>query len=110
MSEGMADATTVPDPRPGAPAAGLGPSQLQQLRALGGWRSTLALLGPAFVAAVAYVDPGNFATNIAGGAKYGYLLLWVILGANLMAMPTLADRYWINIAIRLAPRITQSSR
>ena len=86
MSEGMADATTVPDPRPGAPAAGLGPSQLQQLRALGGWRSTLALLGPAFVAAVAYVDPGNFATNIAGGAKYGYLLLWVILAANLMAM------------------------
>ena len=47
---------------------------------------TLALLGPAFVAAVAYVDPGNFATNIAGGAKYGYLLLWVILAANLMAM------------------------
>jgi manganese transport protein len=46
----------------------------------------LALLGPAFVAAVAYVDPGNFATNISGGAKFGYLLLWVILGANLMAM------------------------
>ena len=45
-----------------------------------------ALLGPAFVAAVAYVDPGNFATNIAGGAKYGYLLLWVIVAANLMAM------------------------
>ncbi len=44
------------------------------------------LLGPAFVAAVAYVDPGNFATNIAGGAKYGYLLLWVILAANLIAM------------------------
>ena len=49
-------------------------------------RHGLALLGPAFVAAVAYVDPGNFATNIAGGAKYGYLLLWVILAANLMAM------------------------
>jgi manganese transport protein len=43
-------------------------------------------LGPAFVAAVAYIDPGNFATNIAGGAKYGYLLLWVVLSANLMAM------------------------
>src|SRR6185295_5394796 len=43
-------------------------------------------LGPAFIAAVAYVDPGNFATNIAGGAKYGYLLLWVVLAANLMAM------------------------
>jgi manganese transport protein len=43
-------------------------------------------LGPAFIAAVAYIDPGNFATNIAGGAKYGYLLLWVVLSANLMAM------------------------
>jgi manganese transport protein len=46
----------------------------------------LALLGPAFVAAVAYVDPGNFATNISGGAEFGYLLLWVILAANLIAM------------------------
>jgi manganese transport protein len=44
------------------------------------------MLGPAFVAAVAYVDPGNFATNLQGGAKYGYLLLWVVLLANLMAM------------------------
>jgi manganese transport protein len=44
------------------------------------------MLGPAFVAAVAYVDPGNFATNISGGAKFGYLLLWVILAANLLAM------------------------
>src|SRR3954451_5955931 len=43
-------------------------------------------LGPAFVAAVAYIDPGNFATNIAGGSKFGYLLLWVVLGANLIAM------------------------
>ena len=56
--------------------------------ALQGPRSAaaLALLGPAFVAAVAYIDPGNFATNIAGGAKYGYLLVWVIIAANLMAM------------------------
>ena len=44
------------------------------------------MLGPAFVAAVAYIDPGNFATNIAGGAKYGFLLVWVIVLANLMAM------------------------
>jgi manganese transport protein len=43
-------------------------------------------LGPAFIAAVAYIDPGNFATNIAGGAKFGYLLLWVVLSANLIAM------------------------
>jgi manganese transport protein len=49
-------------------------------------RGVLAMLGPAFVASVAYVDPGNFATNIQGGAQYGYLLLWVVLAANLMAM------------------------
>jgi manganese transport protein len=44
------------------------------------------LLGPAFVASVAYVDPGNFATNFSGGASFGYTLLWVIVAANLMAM------------------------
>ncbi len=46
----------------------------------------LPFLGPAFVASVAYIDPGNFATNIQAGAKFGYMLLWVILGSNLMAM------------------------
>jgi manganese transport protein len=46
----------------------------------------LPFLGPAFVACVAYIDPGNFATNIAGGSKYGYTLVWVIVAANLMAM------------------------
>ena len=51
-----------------------------------GIRKLWPFLGPAFVAAVAYVDPGNFATNIAAGAQYGYLLLWVILTSNLMAM------------------------
>ena len=51
-----------------------------------GLRALVPFLGPAFVAAVAYVDPGNFATNMAGGAQYGYMLLWVVLAANLMAM------------------------
>src|SRR5438270_3136153 len=46
----------------------------------------LPFLGPAFVACVAYIDPGNFATNIAAGSKFGYLLVWVIVAANLMAM------------------------
>src|SRR5215467_9050422 len=46
----------------------------------------LPFLGPAFIASVAYIDPGNFATNIQGGAQFGYLLLWVILASNLMAM------------------------
>ena len=43
-------------------------------------------LGPAFIACVAYIDPGNFATNVAGGSKFGYTLLWVIVASNLMAM------------------------
>jgi manganese transport protein len=52
----------------------------------GSLRGRLLLLGPAFVAAIAYVDPGNFATNFSAGASYGYLLVWVIVAANLMAM------------------------
>ncbi len=48
--------------------------------------SLLPFLGPAFIASVAYIDPGNFATNIAGGAQFGYILLWVIVASNLMAM------------------------
>jgi manganese transport protein len=51
-----------------------------------GLRAVLPFLGPAFIAAVAYVDPGNFATNMAGGSRFGYMLLWVVLAANLMAM------------------------
>ena len=51
-----------------------------------GVRAVLPFLGPAFIAAVAYVDPGNFATNMAGGSRFGYALLWVVLLANLMAM------------------------
>ncbi|MGZ4399039.1 MAG: Nramp family divalent metal transporter, partial [Gaiellaceae bacterium] len=61
-------------------------SALERLLAKGRLRATLAMLGPAFVAAIAYVDPGNFATNVQGGARFGYLLLWVVLAANLMAM------------------------
>src|SRR5881394_3781809 len=59
-------------------------------RVLRGERATgfriLPFLGPAFIACVAYIDPGNFATNIAGGSKFGYTLVWVIVAANLMAM------------------------
>jgi manganese transport protein len=51
-----------------------------------GLRAILPFAGPAFVASVAYVDPGNFATNIQAGARYGYGLLWVVLLANLVAM------------------------
>jgi manganese transport protein len=52
----------------------------------GGLRAYLAFVGPAVVASIAYMDPGNFATNIQAGAKYGYGLLWVVLLANLIAM------------------------
>src|SRR2546428_6473415 len=46
----------------------------------------LPFLGPAFIACIAYIDPGNFATNIAGGSRYGYTLVWVIVASNLMAI------------------------
>jgi len=71
-------APTAPPPLPESP--------LRRIRGRGRVTGGVALLGPAFVAAVAYIDPGNFATNIAGGAKYGYMLVWVIVAANLMAM------------------------
>lgn len=51
-----------------------------------GLKRFLPFLGPAFIAAVAYIDPGNFATNIASGSQYGYLLLWVILASNIMGI------------------------
>ena len=62
------------------------------------YRRLLPFLGPAFVASVAYVDPGNFATNIQGGAQFGYLLLWVITASNLMAMLTQALSAKLGIA------------
>ena len=82
--------TAPPPPPVDAPAAAAvvlpPPSTLESIRARRGLRGILPLLGPAFVAAIAYVDPGNFATNIAGGAEFGYTLLWVVLAANLMGM------------------------
>ena len=71
-------------------------------------KNTLArlfpFLGPAFIASVAYVDPGNFATNIQGGAKFGYLLIWVIVASNLMAMliQTLSAKLGLVTGMNLA--------
>jgi manganese transport protein len=64
----------------------------------------LPFLGPAFIAAVAYVDPGNYATNIQGGAQFGYLLLWVVVASNLMAMliQTLSAKLGIATGLNLA--------
>ncbi|MGI8696777.1 MAG: Nramp family divalent metal transporter, partial [Mycobacteriales bacterium] len=62
------------------------PSALDRIRARGRIRGGIAILGPAFVAAAAYVDPGNFATSIAGGAEHGYALVWVVVVASVMAV------------------------
>ena len=66
-----------------------------------GFRGLWPFLGPAFIAAVAYVDPGNFATNMAAGAKFGYLLLWVVLAANLMAMLVQSMSAKLGVATRM---------
>jgi manganese transport protein len=64
----------------------------------------LPFLGPAFIASVAYMDPGNYATNIQGGAQFGYTLLWVIVASNLMAMllQTLSAKLGIATGMNLA--------
>jgi manganese transport protein len=86
--------SALPLPEPGG-SNGLGQlpeaepaarSGFRLLRARGRFRGSVALLGPAFVAAVAYVDPGNFATNFSAGSQFGYGLAWVVVVANLMAM------------------------
>ncbi|MCL1632675.1 Nramp family divalent metal transporter [Sporolactobacillus sp. CPB3-1] len=58
----------------------------QAVGATKGWRQMLPFIGPAFIAAVAYIDPGNYATNIQAGSQFGYLLLWVVVISNLMAI------------------------
>src|SRR3989449_11526485 len=76
----QADGASLPNPRIQLAArnAILGKSR--------GVRAILPFLGPAFIASVAYIDPGNFATNISGGAQFGYMLLWVVVASNLTAM------------------------
>ena len=70
----------------------LGNAQVSESRSLDsilskkGLKKLLPFIGPAFIASVAYIDPGNFATNIQGGSQYGYMLLWVIVISNLMAI------------------------
>jgi len=69
-----------------------------------GLRAILPFIGPAFIACIAYIDPGNFATNVQGGAEFGYTLLWVILLANAMAMliQGLASKFGIATGMNLA--------
>ncbi|MGH9299065.1 MAG: Nramp family divalent metal transporter, partial [Acidimicrobiales bacterium] len=75
-----------------------------------GIRAVLPFLGPAFIAAVAYIDPGNFATNMSSGSQFGYTLLWVVLFANLMAMlvQTLSAKLGIATGLNL-PEICRES-
>lgn len=70
----------------------------------------LPFLGPAFIASVAYMDPGNFATNIQGGAQYGYLLLWVVVASNLMAMliQSLSAKLGIASGLNLAEQCREN--
>ncbi len=69
----------------------------------------LPFLGPAFIASIAYMDPGNFATNIQGGAQFGYLLIWVVVASNLMAMlvQTLSAKLGIATGLSLPEMIRQ---
>ena len=86
----MPDAGTAWDAGMAGPGSLTGRSIAAAREVLAGRRSGLsahlAFVGPAVVASIAYMDPGNFATNIQAGAKYGYELLWVVLAANLIAM------------------------
>jgi len=68
------------------------------------FRQILPFMGPAFIASIAYIDPGNFATNIQGGAEFGYTLLWVVIASNLMAMllQTLSAKLGIASGVNLA--------
>ena len=79
------------------------------VRVAGRLRRALPFLGPAMIAAVAYIDPGNFATNIEAGSRYGYALLWVVLWANLMAMliQTLSARLGLATGKNLAEVIRE---
>lgn len=83
----MTKRTTATEARPGD--AGTVSAAIEVLEGRSrkrGVARVLPFLGPAFVASVAYIDPGNFATNIQGGAQFGYLLLWVLVASNLTAM------------------------
>jgi len=76
------------------------------------WRRVMPFMGPAFIASVAYMDPGNFATNLEGGARLGLTLLWVVLASNLMAMlvQTLAAKLGIATGHNLAELCRQRYR
>src|SRR5690606_5611366 len=73
-----------------------------------GWRKVLAFLGPAYLVSVGYMDPGNWAADIAGGSRYGYALIWVLLMSNLMALLLQSLSARLGIVRQLA--LAQASR
>ena len=83
----ISPAEPLPGPRSGDVRTITAATDVLQGKSKDPWyRRLWPFLGPAFIACVAYIDPGNFATNIQGGAQFGYMLLWVITASNLMAM------------------------
>ena len=107
-SERMSDGTTAADRGPRSSASEIldGSAKKGRLRRL------LPFLGPAFIASIAYMDPGNFATNIPGGAQFGFMLLWVILASNLIAMlvQTLSAKLGIASGKNLAEHCREQFR
>src|SRR4051812_14901835 len=75
---------------------------------LGTWRRVLAFFGPAYMISVGYMDPGNWATDLAGGSKYGYSLLWVLLMSNLIAL--LLQSHSVKLGIVTGKDLAQASR
>ncbi len=105
-----APATAAPAAGPEAPRSGdrrTVAAAVEILSDQGGRRGAarvLPFIGPAFIASIAYLDPGNYATNLSAGAKFGYLLVWVVLASNLIAMlvQTLAAKMGIATGRNLA--------
>jgi len=90
------------------------PASLEQVNAsvktnsAKGWRAALAFIGPAYMISVGYMDPGNWATDIAGGSALGYELLWVLLMSNLMAL--LMQSHCIRLGIVCRKDLAQASK
>jgi len=72
------------------------------------WKSLLAFLGPAYMISVGYMDPGNWATDIAGGSKFGYSLIWVLVMSNLTAL--LLQSHCVRLGIVSGKDLAQASR
>ena len=76
--------------------------------ASGRWRKFLSFAGPAYLVSVGYMDPGNWATDIAGGSKFGYSLIWVLLMSNLIAI--LLQSHCARLGIVAGKDLAQASR